>query len=87
MKQFLLTMAGVVAGLTVFFVGLPMLFILAAMSSAKPVPSATVLELDLRKSIGDQEPQTALAAFGRRTLSVMSIVQTLRREQSDSRLD
>ena len=86
MKQFLLTMAGVVAGLTIFFVGLPMLFILAAMSSSKPVPPATVLELDLRKSIGDQEPQTALAVFGRHSLSVMSIVQTLRRAEGDPRV-
>ena len=51
MKQFLLTMAGVVAGLTLFFVGLPVLFVVMALSASRPVPSASVLDLDLRRSM------------------------------------
>ena len=86
MKQFLLTMAGVVAGLTIFFIGLPVLFIVAALSSSKPVPPAAVLELDLRRSLSDQDPQTPLAMFGRRTLSVMSIIEALRRAEGDPRV-
>ena len=83
MKQFLLTMAGVVAGLMIFFVGLPLLLILSALSGPKPVASASVLDLDLRRAMNDQDPQNPLALFGRRTLSTMSIVESLRRAESD----
>ena len=86
MKQFLLTMAGVVAGLTIFFIGVPILLLAAAMSSSKPVPSASVLDLDLRRSVSDQDPQSALAVFGRRSLSVMSIIAALREAETDSRV-
>lgn len=86
MKQFLLTMAGVVAGMTIFFVGLPFLFIMAALGSSKPQPPSAVLQLDLRRSLADQEPQNPFAALGGRSLSVMSIVTTLRRAESDPRV-
>jgi protease-4 len=86
MKQFLLTMAGVVAGLFIFFVGLPLLLIVIAASAQKPVASATVLELDLRRSLSDQDSQNPLAALGRRSLSVMSVIQTLRRAEDDTRV-
>ena len=86
MKQFFLTMAGVVAGLTIFFVGLPLLLIIMAVSNQKPVAAATVLDLDLRRSINDQDSQSPFAAFGGRQLSVMSIVQTLRHAESDARV-
>ena len=51
MKQFLLTMAGVFAGLLLFFVGLPILAIsiLAGQVHAPATPANTVLLLDLRK--------------------------------------
>ena len=82
MKQFLLTLAGVVAGLTVFFVGLPLLLIVAAFSSPKPVASAAVLELDLRRTLTDQDSQAPFSALGTRS-SVMAIIETLRRAEQD----
>ena len=83
MKQFLLTFAGVVAGLTIFFVGLPLLIVVAALSSPKPVARAAVLDLDLRKSITDQDSQAPFAALSSKS-SVMSIIETLRRAEDDS---
>lgn len=50
MKQFFLTIAGVFAGLMLFFVVLPMLFIFAAAGAAQPtLPARSVLEIDLRR--------------------------------------
>lgn len=85
MKQFLITMAGVFAGLVVFFIGLPVLLISVAANAAKPaaVPAQAVLELDLRDPLTDQEPTNPLASFGRRSSSVMSIIETLHRAESD----
>ena len=86
MKQFLLTMAGVVAGLMIFFIGLPLILILSALSAPKPAPSASVLELDLRRSMNDQDSQNPLAVFGRRSLSTMSIIESLRRAEGDPKV-
>jgi protease-4 len=52
MKQFFLTMAGVFAGLFLFFVIIPFFFLwfaVASLSAKEPAPSHTVLELDLRQ--------------------------------------
>ena len=84
MKQFLLTMAGVVAGLMIFFVGLPLMLILSALSAPKPVAASSVLELDLRKSLTDQDAQNPLALLGKHALSTMSIVEGLRRAETDT---
>ena len=86
MKQFLLTMAGVVAGLMIFFIGLPLILILSALSAPKPVAAASVLELDLRRSMNDQDSQNPLAVFGRRSLSTMSIIESLRRAEGDPKV-
>jgi protease-4 len=86
MKQFLLTMAGVFAGLMLFFIGLPFLLIVIVVSAAKPAPApaCTVLALDLRQPLTDQDPNNPFAFFGARSLSVMSIVQTLNRAAHDA---
>ena len=86
MKQFLLTMAGVVAGLMIFFVGLPLMLILSALSAPKPSPAASVLNLDLRRSINDQDSQNPLALLGQHALSTMSIAESLRRAETDPRV-
>ena len=83
MKQFLLTMAGVVAGLMIFFVGLPLMLVIAALSAPKPVASSAVLELDLRRSMNDQDAQSPFAAFSSRALSVMGVIETLRHAETD----
>ena len=86
MKQFLLTMAGVVAGLMIFFVGLPLMLVLAALSAPRPVAAASVLKLDLRRSLNDQDAQNPLALLGKKSLSVMSVVESLRRAETDAKV-
>ena len=86
MKQFLLTLAGVVAGMMIFFIGVPFLLIMAAVGSPKPIASRAVLELDLRRAITDQDSQNPLAVFRSRSQSVMGIADTLRRAEGDSKV-
>lgn len=88
MKQFLITAAGVFAGLVVFFIGLPLVLISMAVSAAAPAPTParSVLELDLRAPLTDQAPRNALWGLTRNSTSVMSIVETLDRAQDDDRI-
>ena len=89
MKQFLIVLAGVFAGLLLFFVGLPFVLIVALASSAKPAsaPAAAVLSLDLRQPLTDQDPTSPFAGItGGRRLSVMSITSTLKRAATDDRV-
>jgi protease-4 len=85
MKQFLITAAGVFAGLVLFLIGVPFVLVVMAANAAKPdpTPAHAVLNLDLRQPLSDQEPNNPLAAIGRRSLSVMSVIQTLRRAETD----
>jgi protease-4 len=80
MKQFFLTVLGVFLGLILFVVVVPIVLITAAVSSASSAPvtaSNTVLELDLRDGLSDQDPVSPFAAFGGSGLSVMQVVDTL----------
>jgi protease-4 len=88
MKQFLITAAGVFAGLMIFFVGVPFVLIAMAASAAGPpaVPAKTILELDLRDPLSDQSPQSPLAGLGRRSASAMGVVEGLRRAETDDRV-
>jgi protease-4 len=88
MKQFLLTMAGVFAGLALFFVGVPFLLVSAIAGAAHPqvTPANTVLSLDLRKDLTDQEPQNPFATFSGRSLAVTSVIDALHRAERDGRV-
>ena len=88
MKQFLTTMAGVFAGLVLFLIGVPFLLIIMAAGAAKPapIPAQTVLELDLRDPLTDQDPVNPFASFGRRSVSVMSVIETLDRAGRDGKV-
>ncbi len=88
MKQFLLTLAGVFAGLTLFFIGVPFLLISIALGGARAptTPAVSALVLDLRGTLTDQEPETLLSAFGQHPRSVMRIVETLKRAETDPRV-
>ncbi|HRD28066.1 MAG TPA: signal peptide peptidase SppA [Caulobacter sp.] len=90
MKQFLLTMAGVFAGLVLFFVLIPFLVIgsmIGAASAPKDTtPAQAVLELDLRGGITDQDPHNPFAAFGGSGLSVVSVIETLRHAEKDGKV-
>ena len=86
MKQFLITLAGVFSGLLLFFVGLPLLLIslIAAGAQPAPAPGHTVLTLDLRQALTDQESQSPLSFLNARNLSVITVVETLSRASRDS---
>ncbi|WP_309644178.1 signal peptide peptidase SppA [Phenylobacterium sp.] len=88
MKQFLITTAGVFAGLVLFLVGVPFLLIVMAMGAAQPapIPSHAVLQLDLRDPMTDQDPVNPFATFGRRSMSVMSVIETLDRAGKDGKV-
>lgn len=88
MRQFFITMAGVFAGLVLFVVGVPFLLVVMAAGAARPdaTPAQSVLRLDLRDPLSDQDPQNPLAGLGRRSQSVMGIVETLRRASADSHI-
>jgi len=88
MKQFLITAAGVFAGLLIFMVGVPFVLVAMVASAAgpAPLPAKAVLELDLRDPLTDQSPQSALAGFARRGHSAMTILEALRRAEKDDRV-
>ena len=88
MKQFLLTMAGVFAGLLLFFVGLPFLVLTLIAGAAHPQATAanTVLLIDLRKDLTDQEPQNPFASLSGHSLAVTSVIDALHRAETDSRV-
>jgi protease-4 len=88
MKQFLITAAGVFAGLLIFLIGVPVVLIAMAANAAGPeaVPGKAVLELDLREALTDQSSQNPLSGFSRRGNSVMSIIETLHRAERDDRV-
>lgn len=88
MKQFLITAAGVFAGLVIFLIGVPLLLVGMAVGATAPapVPARTVLELDLRGPLSDQAPQNALWGLARNSTSVMAIIETLRRAEDDERI-
>ncbi|HWA00260.1 MAG TPA: signal peptide peptidase SppA [Caulobacterales bacterium] len=67
MKQFLITVAGVLVGLLIFpIVGFMILgaVISSSMHSRPPQPASMVLSLDLREEMTDQRPQSPFASFG-----------------------
>ncbi len=88
MKQFLITMAGVFAGLMIFLVGVPIMLVAMAMGASSPaaVPHKSVLELDLRGPLTDQAPHNPLWGIGRNSTAVMSIIETLHHAESDDRV-
>jgi protease IV len=87
MKQFLITAAGVFAGLMIFLIGVPFLLVTLALGASAPqIPQRAVVELDLRKSLTDQAPRNPFLDFGRNTTSVMTIIESLRRAEKDDRV-
>ncbi len=86
MKQFLFTIAGVFVGLILFFIILPMLFIMNASNSAKPVaPHNAVLVLDLRRPINDQPAQSPFGEING-AVSVLDVVRKLEAAETDNNI-
>jgi protease-4 len=87
MKQFLLTVAGVLVGLTLFMVTAPvvLLALVAAAARPAPLPARTVLSLDLRDGLTDQAPPDGLSLFNK-SLSVMGVEEALDRAARDDQV-
>lgn len=83
MKQFLITVAGVLVGLTLFLIVAPIVLISTLAGPKAPAPSAIVLDLDLRRDIPDQRPQSVFLT-GR--LSTVEIVRKLEAAANDSKV-
>lgn len=89
MKQFFLTMAGVFAGLLLFFIVIPFVLITMAVSSASskdPTPTQAVLELDLRDGLTDQASTNPFALLGGSGLSTLQVVDALAQAQADGKV-
>lgn len=88
MKQFLMTVAGVFVGLVLFLVGVPFILIVLAAGAARPAPVAanSVVQLDLRGGLSDQDSQNPFAAFGGGGQSVMGVIEVLRRAETDDKV-
>jgi len=88
MKQFFVTIAGVFAGLVLFFVGVPFLLVALIAGQARPSgpPSHTVLALDLRRTLSDQDSPSPFAVIRGGSQSVIGIVQSLHRAETDDRV-
>lgn len=85
MKQFLITVAGVLVGLVLFVIVVPFALISAIGSSTKKVePSEIVLTLDMREPIADQSPSTPFN-FGSEA-STVAIVRKLHEAAGDKKV-
>ena len=85
MKQFLITVAGVLAGLILFLVIGPIIvisMIAASVGQAPAQPSQMVLSLDLREGVRDQRPRNPLAAINGAP-SLMEILARLDAARTD----
>jgi protease-4 len=72
----------------IFVIGVPFVLIAIAASAAgpEPLPARAVLELDLRDPLTDQDPVNPLASFGRRSMSVMTVIEALHRAETDDKV-
>ncbi len=88
MKQFAITVAGVFAGLLLFFVGVPLVLIGLVASAARPAPTPdkSVLSLDLRRPLTDQEGSSPFAVFGGGSRSLLGAVEALHAAARDGRV-
>jgi protease IV len=83
LKQFFLTIAGVFAGLLLFFILIPILLIASVAGSSAPVtPAHAVLLIDLREPLTDVPANTPFAAFAG-TSSVTGLVRKLEAAETD----
>ena len=88
MKSFFVTLAGVFAGLVLFFIILPVIFVmvLASANAGPKTPSHAVLYADLRGPLTDQTTAEPLAAFAGGSLSVTRLVLVLRQAGADPKI-
>jgi protease-4 len=88
-KQFLITVGGVLVGLILFlFIGPILLFsmIAASAGSGPPQPSQMVLALDLREEMSDQRSTNPFAAFGDGSHSLLDVIGRIEQARTDDRV-
>ncbi|MEQ1616721.1 MAG: signal peptide peptidase SppA [Terricaulis sp.] len=85
MKQFLITVAGVLVGLVLFLFIAPMVLIGMMAPKAPDQPSQMVLRLDLRGEMTDQTPESPFAAWGAEP-SLMETLTRLDGARADNRV-
>ncbi|MGE0597726.1 MAG: signal peptide peptidase SppA, partial [Hyphomonadaceae bacterium] len=86
MKQFLITVAGVLAGLILFLVIGPIILIsmiAASVGQAPAQPSQMVLALDLREEMTDQRPQNPFASL-ESTQALLDIITRIDAARTDN---
>lgn len=90
MKQFLITVAGVLAGLILFlFIGPMLLFgMLVASFGGQPAqPSHMVLALDLREPLTDQRPANPFASFGGGSSALLDVLAKIDGARTDNAVE
>jgi protease-4 len=87
LKQFLITVAGVLVGLVLFlFIGpIVLIMMISASMQPAPQPSQMVLALDLREPMTDQTPSNPFAALGGGQ-SLLSVVTRIDEARTDDRV-
>jgi protease IV len=86
LKQFFLTIAGVFAGLLLFFIFIPIMLIASAVGSSAPAtPANSVLSIDLRETLTDVPANTPFAAFTAGS-SVTGLVRKLEAAETDGNI-
>ena len=88
MKQFLITVGGVLVGLVLFLVIGPIVVIsllASAAASGPPAPNRMVLMLDLREEMTDQRPQSPFAALGA-PANVLDLITRIHAAAQDDRV-
>lgn len=85
MKQFLITVAGVLVGLVLFLVIGPILLLsmIAASAQGPAQPSQMVLALDLRDEMTDQRPSNPFAALGHE-MALLDVLQRIDAARTDN---
>ncbi|MGE0829509.1 MAG: S49 family peptidase [Hyphomonadaceae bacterium] len=88
MKQFLITVAGVIVGLVLFLVVAPIVvisMIASSMTNTPAAPQHMVLEIDLREPLTDQRPLSPFASWSGGQ-NVLDIVTRLHAAAEDGRV-
>jgi protease IV len=89
-KQFLITVGGVLVGLVLFlFIGPILLFsmIAASAGSGPPQPNHMVLALDLREEMSDQRSPNPFAAFGDDSSALLDVLGRIDAARQDDRVE
>lgn len=87
MKQFLITVAGVLVGLTLAFIGGLILIggIIGGAMAPAPQPAQMVLTLDLRQPMTDQTPSNPFAALGG-SPALLTVLTRIEEARQDDRV-